>query len=1490
MARRNPYADSPLCVAEVDPATGRHTRSFIFLGAAPRAVLEAARRAAPSKGDPRVPAWGSSDAATLAAHYGQGWRAKLAGADPPASQHALQSKRAGGDFSAFGGDFSAFGDLSELDREAAPEASAAVPPEFATAYEPEPPRGAVAPRGPAAALPVYSDIAVYPEDTLFDLRMKLCAASGVPLWRAHLFYYVGAGGAADDEGPLLPYRITLDNVPLPIDWRAIADRAQGQSIAGLAIDPLIEDRRDALHVEALDSFTQLAPLTADGSALTLVRVTRAYFVDMATVLEPVWSSGSGPHRGKLAAALRDRYQFDLLYYGGVLRYWPHLSADAASRALGAERDALAAAYPRLAPDPAALRARFATERAICERALDWQPPAARGGRNDVAVTLATMRVLPAGARLRTAVRNIFDWVPTAPDGAVAARVQFDMQARGVQAVKRHISSYTGSVAPAASAFVARATRHDTAVFALSRARGGVEAPPAVAPIAVLTIGGAGNYEVSAEWREEDRTGFDALRSELMRVAEPTLRAVNAMGAAAFPVGGALQIVSGAPSELRARTRLGSITASAFWPHAVSTAAYRDLKARLREYELAGIITVRGLQQSGTYAFIFRRGIVAYDRQIAERVITGDHPVANGNQYAWLFDNDVAARWAAAFAGRMVRLYHRATDLRVEIVRADSLGEFDLIRRYIFAFLESLRVGRNAIALTSPGDGAGSGHAKRLRRLQERDPALFDLKRHASAFGPEPSVYSVLCQAGRQPHIYNKDEFAGLGAKARARLIEYWNFTEAAPAYYDCPSASYPHLSFRAGVHPLGYCLPCCKKARAAVNSRAAAVNQECIDKFARAGAGARGEVASSAAEGARHILAYGKALPAGRLGDLPRPVSEELLLDAVPGQTHLVLVGVPQAVPAVPAAGFAFALARALAGRARAPDPAAVLSELADGIRALGAEHQALGPAAAEFSSGPDLAAALERAFVAQDPAPCAFSPGGALAERWPDLLIAAARVVFGVETVVLFDAAGNGLVTLEATQAGALALADPRARAAGAPPIIILLAASTGVAPVALTARSRRGQDPTVTVFEPGSSIYAAFAAAFAANAAADKLVTAATVAEFAAADPDWAVDARLATVTGAVYAVMLRAARGPHAGALAYIPVAHGPVIADGTRVVYGPRPAAALPAAALDAAVAAINAFASRRPGVEPLPARADAAVAPLVAGGSTVGYRGRDRPPYLYFYHDGAGGPAAGNGARAIQLPYSPRDVDAAIARLRYGTETPEDAAAFAAVEARAARAHAQQRVYPLLLAEFAATLRAERNTGLRDAIKHTIASTQFTSSRSIADLRARLGELLSGWPDDGLAVRAALSRAYAGAAGGDSRATIAESANRIIDATVFTFDRLTLARLRALKTHAETVTELRRIMAPHVAAAGTGLAAAPINMFIACAEQTDLPRSQCEAGRLAIADRDLAGFFDCLARDVHNAGKATLLSAASAGVLDGLDFIRRPDEHITILQS
>lgn len=68
-------------------------------------------------------------------------------------------------------------------------------------------------------------------------------------------------------------------------------------------------------------------------------------------------------------------------------------------------------------------------------------------------------------------------------------------------------------------------------------------------------------------------------------------------------------------------------------------------------------------------------------------------------------------------------------------------------------------------------------------------------------------------------MVTEEEARGLASKKKGGLVKFWNFTEGRPAFYHCPSKRFPHLSFRVGEHPLGYCLPCCKKTRAQAISR-----------------------------------------------------------------------------------------------------------------------------------------------------------------------------------------------------------------------------------------------------------------------------------------------------------------------------------------------------------------------------------------------------------------------------------------------------------------------------------------------------------------------------------------------------------------------------------------------------------------------------------------------------------------------------------------------
>ena len=87
-----------------------------------------------------------------------------------------------------------------------------------------------------------------------------------------------------------------------------------------------------------------------------------------------------------------------------------------------------------------------------------------------------------------------------------------------------------------------------------------------------------------------------------------------------------------------------------------------------------------------------------------------------------------------------------------------------------------------------------------KSLKQQDPVLYDLKKYGTQ-----NLYSRKCQKPNQPRIVSKVDAEKYGA------TKYWNFTNNTEEYYYCPNKKFQHFSFITGLHPLGYCLPCCKK-------------------------------------------------------------------------------------------------------------------------------------------------------------------------------------------------------------------------------------------------------------------------------------------------------------------------------------------------------------------------------------------------------------------------------------------------------------------------------------------------------------------------------------------------------------------------------------------------------------------------------------------------------------------------------------------------------
>jgi len=401
----------------------------------------------------------------------------------------------------------------------------------------------------------------------------------------------------------------------------------------------------------------------------------------------------------------------------------------------------------------------------------------------------------------------------------------------------------------------------------------------------------------------------------------------------------------APALARADDlQLEDISVCMHWPRALDMAS---LRAALEPLAAAGVLETRGLVHSAALVYTFTKGVRR--------------------------------------GGLLTRVTPRATDVRVEVVAAGSLAELRLLQRYMFSALDRSRPARP------------DPTASRLRRLQEIDPVLFDLKAHDNS----SPVYSVLCQSTRQPQIFAP------GEKRPAGVVAHPNRTTGQQAYYNCPDRKYPYLSFRPGKHPLGFCLPCCKKMQPLSDE-----SGEACDRLA-----ADGDHTGTASQ---HILAYGKTLPEGRLGAAPPAMG--LLFD----EQQVLLLGTPQDH------GRAGCVLKVLALSLHQSVP-----ELCQSIAAevrLFADYQTVGNgAAATFATVDELAdavAALGRPPEALTP----FGPGGHAEHTWGAIFEDIVFMFSGVCVVPFVDSEQR--VTLEASeelrirlQGGALVVQTLRTR-----------------------------------------------------------------------------------------------------------------------------------------------------------------------------------------------------------------------------------------------------------------------------------------------------------------------------------------------------------------------------------------------------------------------------------------------------------------------------
>lgn len=814
----------------------------------------------------------------------------------------------------------------------------------------------------------YTDAAhIYPEDKYDELKAKIYLITGIPAYRQHLFYI-------ESGRPQTIYKIYADGI-IPVDIRSIG--SQNTQIHGLPVDKALYDLREVIKVESLDSFQTI------GSSLPVDN--RIFVVDLG--------SFTNPRRTQLIDLLKDTYQFELLYYGFVLKYWPQLTLDCFRDYIADEQD-LQYKYPSLAPSQQILKSVYKHERVIADKNYRSMPKLLTLADSDsFGLAITQMIAQVNGNRCMLNIRNIFEYFRVSVQ-MPEIHAWIEHENKKYLLTKKHVQA--GDI-PFPSGTIMRTG----ITFAISIGKSDQ------IRYMFLNIWPSGRYHIKTIWNEEDELGFDEILLIMKKHVDPIIAEINKLGYYAFISLGKLVPLSKMVLSYQ------SLNVCIFWKRVMTETTYKMVKALWEPYFRAGITKVRNVQQFDKYEFTFCKGIYQFDNTAIERIISASNNMTVNNYYSHLSNQQIKQKWDQNYDGRILRMSHRTTDIRFEIVDIRE-QEFQTVQTYLLGFIHSAmndpEIKKSLEARRDYTD------IKKLRKLREQDPELYNLKKHGSK-----KVYSIVCQNQRQPVIYTEDELKAMSAKDKEKLVQYWNFTLEKPAWYGCPTSAYPHLSFMVGVHPKHYCLPCCnKKLREDDESRKTKVNAIC----------SRDHQWVEEADGnlSRHIMNYGKDIDVGRLSKLPQTSLKNLLHDTIFGDNNesndsretkqggsnrnssngeYYLFGVAQHFPGVKNIGIIYAIAAALS-----VDVPKMISDIIKVLEKISIDTLLRGSLTEYFQTTKELSFVMRELFIEWKIIPSVRLP------YWPELFIELVQIVYGVSVVTFIDANGNGIgINLYATE-----------------------------------------------------------------------------------------------------------------------------------------------------------------------------------------------------------------------------------------------------------------------------------------------------------------------------------------------------------------------------------------------------------------------------------------------------------------------------------------
>ena len=1285
-------------------------------------------------------------------------------------------------------------------------------------------------------------------------------------------------------------------------------------ILGIPIDKNVYNNRDDIKVETTEDFNILSSI---GSYANLF-----YVVDLDQFIQS--------NKTQINDIINDNYQYELFYYGFVIKFWPQLNRIAFQDYIQYEVG-LFQKYPELAKSKKNLTHRQYNEQSIINTNYKLSNKIAKISKFiNTTITQAILTNFKenegssSGVSAKINIRNLFDKLSTSvfyPQ--INAYIEFDNKKFTLK--KNYIKNQSEIAMPnnmkSGLVIAISIKKEDQERFYKKNAVSTIENE--LSRFIYFNILPNGQYFIKCIWDEQDEYDFDKTINTVKHYVDPVIEIIN---------GFKKYIFQDPNIKLEKITKYNihfkSLFISILWKKVISESIFKFLKLLWDPYIKAGIVSVKGIQQSGTYELMWHKGIYQFDMGIITRILSMFGFDIFNNYYEHLTNDTFYQKWNQQYSGRLFKMSHRITDIKFEIINIKE-DEFRIFYNYIAAFIATAMCNEKLKTKLEKSFQFNT-EVKKLRKLMETDPELYNLKKHGSN-----KVYSIMCQNPRQPVIYTQDEVDNMSDKQLKSLNKYWNFTLKKPAYYGCPSKKYSHFSYIVGVHPKSYCLPCCGKTEAVEHSKKMLINNVCYENYKfdttmkyddlvkykkgkkreikfddfieKSGEKSKGFESELEKSKFKHIMNYGKKVNSGRLSKLPPSAIKQILLNNLQQslddqsidvqQQGIYILGVEQNIGSINDIGLLYSIATTLN---------MTIDETVGKFIKVLKENPKLfntllrGTLIQYFTSNDDFINAMNNIFN------IGKSKGKAINvyeyikfNKWNDLFIELSASIFDINILIFEDIYNKGQST-NLVVPSVLQLEQDVLIGKKMANFLLLFKQGNDVYPIYIIDSNEyfRTGDITKKIFNTNDAIMEQLLIIIKTKKLeeSEQLIISKQIDIIKLKDFGKKILYKFINKSNSVYAAIIEYKKDQ----LVYVPLLQTPNVSDGIETIYQvfDRNKYKLSPETLLNFIHDINKFLKKQAESPALDSKTtDDEFAPisgetseikllnkLVLGNKLIGFESNNN--YYYYISDIATDAAIDDTTDLMKslgikiLKYDPYEINKKIISYSIIDQNIKE-------DNRTKKLGISlynNNLYSLFLLEFINYINNERNVQLRQKIFNLIKDTNFKEINNFAE---KLENLVENESDYDLIIK----QINANKKGTNQK--IINSSIEVIKQTNYNFDKMTINNLKKMKIN-KVITELRAIVKDFTTIGKISDNIKFQNMYMSCSDINTFEKKiqeYCDKNKLIVeSQKILDNLIHLLAMDIKSPLKLKYIfsSVFSYNIINYFDFIKRPHENISIL--